>query len=136
MRGAYGLGPVGNSAITFNGVQGDGTGQTMVVVDAYHDPTIATDLQTFDSAMGLANPPSFTVLSQTGTTTLPSNDVQNPSSQNDWAPEEALDVEWSHVMAPGAKIIVIECSSDLELGNLTAAAMSGVFCDLQQLGIE
>src|SRR5579871_7049214 len=56
VRHAYGF-----DQITFqNGtVVGDGTGQTIAIVDAYDDPNIASDLAAFDSAFGLAAPPSF-----------------------------------------------------------------------------
>jgi len=111
LRGAYGLGQYNASNMTFNGAQGDGTGQTIAIVDAYHDPNLLSDLQTFDSAEGLPGPPSISVLNQTGGTTPPTNDVQNPGSSSDWAGEECLDVQWAHAMAPGAAILVIECNS-------------------------
>ncbi len=38
VRGAYGLGQVGSSLITFGAVQGDGTGQTIAIVDAFDQP--------------------------------------------------------------------------------------------------
>src|SRR5713101_2761709 len=39
----------------------DGSGQTIVIVDAFGSPTIANDLATFDSVFGIAAPPSFTI---------------------------------------------------------------------------
>jgi hypothetical protein len=127
VRGAYGLGQYGASTITFNGVQGDGAGQTIALVDAYNDPDIGTDLQTFDAAEGLPNPPAFTVVGQTGSTTsLP----QNSPGNDDWSVEESLDVEWAHAIAPGASILVVECTSDqgnyLFQGDQIAAAYPGV----------
>src|SRR5947207_2370947 len=38
-----------------NGVQGDGSGQTIAIVDAFNDPNIASDLGTFDKTFGLAD---------------------------------------------------------------------------------
>jgi hypothetical protein len=63
----------GFNQITFNNgtVKGDGSGQTIAIVDAYNQPNIASDLQTFDSMYGIAAPPSFTVVNQTGGSTLP-----------------------------------------------------------------
>jgi subtilase family serine protease len=129
VRGAYGLGPVGSSNISFNGVVGDGTGQTIAIVDAYNDPNIATDLATFDTAEGLSAPPSFTVVGQTGSTSsLPSNSAT--SGSNDWSGEESLDVEWAHAIAPGASLVLVECNSsynsDLFTGVVTAASYAGV----------
>src|SRR5262249_36876999 len=51
VRHAYGF-----DQIHFGGVAGDGTGQTIAIVDAYDDPTIANDLVQFDRAFGLPNP--------------------------------------------------------------------------------
>lgn len=108
----------------------NGTGQTIAIVDAYNAPTIRTDLQAFDRAYGLPDPPSLTVMSQTGSTTaLPPNDP-SPNRQNDWEVEEALDVEWAHALAPGAKIVLVEANSandsDLMAAVRTAASLPGV----------
>jgi subtilase family serine protease len=86
-------------AYGFNQVSNNGAGETIAIVDAYNDPNISSDLATFDGAYGLAAPPSFTVVNQSGGSTLPSNDVS-------WGGEESLDVEWAHAMAPGAKILL------------------------------
>ena len=101
IRHAYGI-----DSITFNGVAGDGTGTTIAIVDAYNDPNIANDLHQFDLAYDLPDPPSFTVVSQTGSTT------SLPATNDSWATEIALDVEWSHAVAPGAKIVLVEANSD------------------------
>lgn len=95
------------------GLTGTGTGQTIAVVSAYDDPTIAADLATFDTQFGLAAPPSFTKVSQTGTTNYP---VTNGT----WALETSLDVEWVHAIAPGAAILLVEASSSA-LGNMFTA---------------
>src|SRR5665213_545052 len=102
IRQAYGF-----NNITFsNGtVNGDGTGQTIAIVDANNDPNINADLKTFDQQFGIAAPPSFTVVSQTGSTT------KLPSLDPGWAGEISLDVEWSHAIAPGAKILLVEANS-------------------------
>jgi subtilase family serine protease len=72
----------------------NGTGQTIVIVDACGDSSISTDLTTFDSQFGLSNP-SFKVIDVEGTPKV---------CDNNWGGETALDVEWSHVVAPGAAI--------------------------------
>jgi hypothetical protein len=66
VRGAYGLGPYGASPIIFNGIQGDGSGQTIAIVVAYHHPNALADLQQYSAAFGLPNPPSFNVVNQRG----------------------------------------------------------------------
>jgi hypothetical protein len=129
---AYGFNQI--SFPTANGtVQGNGSGQTIAIVDAYNDPNIYSNLKTFDSQFGLANP-NFTVLNQSGQT-ISSNGVSNskvtpPANNSSWAVEEALDVEWAHAMAPAANIVLIEANSasmsDLLTAVQTAGAHSGV----------
>ncbi len=90
--------------ISFSGVTGDGKGTTIAIVDAYNDPNIVSDLKKFDKTFGIANPPSFKVVNQTGGTKLPRNNAG-------WASEIALDVEWAHAIAPGANILLVEANS-------------------------
>ncbi len=120
MRQAYGI-----NTITFGGITGDGTGQTIAIVDAYNDPTALTDLPAFDAYFGLANPPSFKVLDEFGGTNLPAN-----AAVGGWAVEESLDIEWAHVMAPNASIILYEANSpfnsDLYTAVDTARNLAGV----------
>ncbi len=125
----------GASAISWGAVKGDGTGQTIAIVDAYDDPNLVdstspnfstSDLAQFDKQFGLPDPPSFTKIAQDGSTNLPRTD-----GTGNWEIEEALDVEWAHAMAPGASIVLVECSypSDQDLmsaGVQTAAALPGV----------
>lgn len=94
-------------------IQGNGSGQTIAIVDAYNDPHIASDLAAFDSTYGIAAPPSFAVVNQNGGSNLP---ISNTS----WALEESLDVEWAHAMAPGANIVLVEANSSSLSDLLTA----------------
>src|SRR5205807_2169565 len=100
--------------ITFSGnIKGDGTGQTIAIVDAFNHPSIVADLNTFDAQFGIAAPPSFTIVNQNGGANLPRADAG-------WSSEIALDVEWAHAIAPGAKLLLVEASSDSD-ANLLAA---------------
>lgn len=74
-----------------------GAGVTIAVIDAYDNPTVAGDLAAFDSAFGLPNPP-LSKVTPFGT----------PNYNAGWATEIALDVEWAHAMAPGARIVLVE----------------------------
>jgi hypothetical protein len=142
IRGAY-LG----TNFNFDGIAGDGTGQTIAIVDVYDNPGFVnssspnfatSDLAEFDAYYHLPNPPSFTkygVNSNTGTvtTTLPGDDPNGPVSttgKTDWELEEALDVEWAHVIAPQASIVLVEATniSNLNLYSAVeaAAALPGV----------
>ncbi len=114
----------GFNNISFGSVKGDGTGETIAIVDAYDDPNIQSDLNTFDSTFGLA-PATVTRVGEKGTTSLPPSD-----STGGWELEESLDVEWAHAIAPGAKIVLVEASStsdnDLLAGVTYAASVANV----------
>jgi subtilase family serine protease len=95
---AYNLGPLHEDGI-------DGRGRTILIVDAFGSPTIANDLHVFDQTFGIPDPPSLTIRQDAGP--VPAFDPHN-SDMVGWASETTLDVEWSHVFAPGAKIVVEE----------------------------
>jgi hypothetical protein len=122
IRHAYGF-----DAITFTksglAFAGNGAGQTIAIVDAFSDPQIANDLGVFDSTFGLRAPPSFKVVGQNGGAV--------PAHSDDlWAAEVSLDVEWSHALAPAANILLVETNSesfnDLFAGVRFAAQQPGV----------
>jgi subtilase family serine protease len=128
IRAAYGI-----SSIKLNGVVGDGTGQTIAIVTAFDNPALvsstsasfaSSDLHIFDRQFGLPDPPSFTKIEQVSGGSNPSPDVS-------WAEESALDVEWTHAIAPAAKIVLVEAHSAgalqlLDYGVATAADYPGV----------
>lgn len=87
----------------------DGKGETIVIVDAFGSPTIASDLASFDAGYGLPAPPSFTILAPLGT--VPFNPTAIPDQVN-WAAETTLDVEWAHAMAPDASIVLLTSPAD------------------------
>jgi subtilase family serine protease len=95
---AYNLAPLRRAGIT-------GAGQTIVIVDSFGSPTIASDLAHFDAYFRLPAPPSLRVIQPTGT--VPPFDSGN-SNRIGWAQETTLDVEWAHVVAPDARIVLVE----------------------------
>jgi subtilase family serine protease len=97
IREAYNLAPLYKKGIT-------GKGQTIVIVDSYGSPTVRHDLGVFDKTFGLPNPPSLTVIQPAGA--VPK--YRPTSNREGWAGETELDVEWSHVMAPDANILLVE----------------------------
>ena len=104
VRTAYGF-----DNISFNGIVGDGTGQTIAIVDAYSHPNIVKDLAVFSRTFGLPDPPSFKIVNQYGGTKL-------PAKNRGWAQEIALDVEWAHAIAPGASILLVEAKNPSNFG--------------------
>ena len=94
-----------------------GANKTIAIVDAYDDPTAESDLGVFSSQYGLpacttANG-CFKKVNQTGGTTY-------PKVNTGWALEISLDIQWAHAIAPGAKIILVEATSN-SFANLLAA---------------
>jgi subtilase family serine protease len=95
---AYNLKPLRDAGI-------DGRGRTIVIVDSFGSPTIEHDLHVFDQTFGLPDPPSLTIIQPAGP--VPPFDPTN-SDMTGWAAETTLDVEWAHVFAPGAAILLVE----------------------------
>jgi subtilase family serine protease len=83
----------------------DGRGRTIVIVDSFGSPTIRADLHAFDTMFGLPDPPHFDVLQPVGP--VPAFDRTN-GDMIGWAIETTLDIEWSHAVAPGANIVLVE----------------------------
>lgn len=77
------------------GIKGNGT--RIAIVDAYGDPTLGSDIATFDSLTGLPSA-SINVYYPDG---IPRR------GNSGWAIETALDTEWAHAVAPYATIDVI-----------------------------
>ena len=95
-------------------MNGDGSGETIALIEAYNDPTITSDLNTFDQTFGLP-PANLTVVNQAG------NAVSATAQTNSgWTEEESLDVETAHPIAPGANILVVEANSQ-SIQDLLAA---------------
>ena len=112
------------AAYGFNSLSYNGAGQTIAIVDAYSDPTIAADLARFDQQFGLAAPPKFTIAQQY-------NGSSAPAANSGWAMETAFDVEWAHAIAPGANILLVEANS-ASLSSL----LSAVNYARQQAGVS
>lgn len=117
IRHAYGF-----DTVVFGATPGDGAGQTIAIVDAYHTPTALNDLKLFDKQFNIPDPPTFKVVSQTGSTiALPPADPAGPGNpQGNWEAEALLDIQWAHAIAPGADILLVE-ADDSSPANLTAA---------------
>jgi hypothetical protein len=98
VRTAYGLDSLGLT----------GAGQTIAIVDAFDDPTVRRDLVTFSQQWGLPDitADNFQVYYAT---------KQRPNFAAGWATEISLDVQWAHVIAPDAKIVLVEARSNAEL---------------------
>ncbi|HXZ80304.1 MAG TPA: S53 family peptidase [Terriglobales bacterium] len=110
----------------------DGTGSTIVIVDAFGSPTIQADLDLFDTTFGL---PATTVDIRCGPTWTGSGSDNCPvktiadlttapnaglCGATGWANETTLDVTMSHAMAPGAKIVLVVANDCFDTSFNTA----------------
>ncbi len=80
-----------------------GTGETVVIVDAYGSATITQDAAAFAQIYGLPaiTSSNFQIIKAPGLVNNPFGPARN------WALETTLDVEWVHALAPGAKIDLV-----------------------------
>ena len=98
MTGAHGLNGISFTSPSGATVAGDGSGQTIALIEEYHDPNIQSDLKTFDAKYRLPGA-SLTQVNHAGNQT-----------NNGWALEESMDVEYAHAIAPGAHLLVVEAA--------------------------
>jgi subtilase family serine protease len=120
-RGGGGGTPAGYSpaqishAYGFDKLTSDGRGVTIAIVDAYDDPNIQSDLNTFSTNFGLP-----TTSSNQFTFTKAYAQGSQPVASGSWAQEISLDVEWAHAIAPRANILLVE-AADSSFINLLGA---------------
>ena len=93
----YNLGPL--YADGFNGA-----GHTIVIVDSFGSPTAKHDLDVFDNTYNLP-PADLTIAAPVGA--IPPFDPNNGDHVG-WAQETTLDIEMAHLIAPGAKLLLLE----------------------------
>jgi kumamolisin len=91
-----------------------GGSKAIAIVDAYDAPSAAADLAYFSVQFGLPAP-NLTVVYANGI---------RPAANSGWQMEEALDVEWAHAMAPGAKLYLVEAASSSLNDLLTAVSVA------------
>lgn len=99
IRAAY------NIPETING-EPAGTGQTIIIVDAFGSPTAASDLATFSDAFGLPQA-DLNIIYPGGKPTW-----NGRGTQLGWAQETSLDIQWAHAVAPGATIDLLVAAND------------------------
>lgn len=87
----------------------NGAGTTIAIVDAYNDPTVASDLNSFSTNFQL---PTANFVEHEMAPTI--------STDGGWALEISLDVEWAHAIAPDATILLVEARSS-SLSDLLSA---------------
>ena len=87
-----------------------GGSRMIAIVAAYDAPNAAKDLAAFSTQFGLPQA-NFQTVYASG---------RKPAYDAGWEFEESLDVQWSHAMAPGAQIVLVEAASN-SFADLMAA---------------
>src|SRR5271169_4729666 len=95
------------SAYAITAIPNQGQGQIVAIVDAYDNPNVEADLQVFDTYYNLD-----TCTTQNGCFKKVYATGSQPPGNQGWGLEMALDVEWSHVIAPKAQIMLVEAASN------------------------
>ena len=97
-----------------------GAGKTIVIIDAFGDPTIAQDLAVEDTAFGLPTA-KLNIIYPGG---RPVFDPTNADESN-WSAEIALDVESSHAIAPADTIDLVIAKSADQVGRAAGGGPAG-----------
>jgi subtilase family serine protease len=101
-------------AYGFDQVANQGAGQTIGIVDAYDDVNAEADLGVFSQKFNL---PACTT--SNGCFLKVYETSHKPVANANWAVEISLDIQWAHAIAPQAKIVLVETSSN-NLSDLIA----------------
>ena len=114
-------GPVAGCPVSTATKLPTGGSETIVLVDAYDDPSASSDIKTFDAEWGLSN---TTFTKQYASGTKPAN-----GCASGWELEEALDIQWAHAMAPKAKIVLMEAASSADTDMYAAVMAAGAYIE-------
>ena len=92
-----------------------GGSKTIAIVDAYDDPSAQSDLAWFSLQFGVPLTVSQIQVVWANTAASSCNFYGVPTDYTGgWEVEESLDVQWSHAMAPGANIYLVEACSEYD----------------------
>jgi subtilase family serine protease len=93
----------------------DGSGHTIVIVDAFQNPNLVSQVATYDAFYGLPAI-NLTQIAPDGLTPF----VPGDPNMTGWAEEISLDVEWAHAIAPGANIVLVLAKTNMDTDILSA----------------
>jgi len=109
VQDGYNYGP---AYAAVGGYANAGAGQTIVIFDAFGDPNVTSDLAIFDSVFGLP-PANLNVICPSGCPTLDlTGDTALSLDEIGWTQEITLDTQYSHAMAPAAKLDLVVAWND------------------------
>jgi len=110
MRHAYGIDTLISQGF-------DGTGHTIVIVDAFQNPNLVSQIDHYNTFYGLP-PTNLTQIAPDGLTPF----VPGDPNMTGWAEEISLDVEWAHNIAPGANIFLVLAKTNNDADILSAVS--------------
>jgi subtilase family serine protease len=136
-------------------VAGDGSGETIAIVDPGFDPDIYGDVDQFDKLYAVSQYNSSTLYNAYGTAGTYQNEkwlstfVENSQGKvylgSGWTGsvsivsqdcgEIAADVEWAHAVAPGAKILLVEAYDTGTWNNTFSNLLNMVATATEQRGV-
>lgn len=143
IRAAYGLPalPAVGAWISATTAATLGAGQTIYLLDAYHDASALSDLNLFSAKFGLpscsnvaissaatlplAKPASTCQFSVVHSTSAGAMTATTPAYNAGWVTESKLDVQWAHAIAPLARIVLIESPDAMTSSLLGGIALAG-----------
>jgi subtilase family serine protease len=109
-----GLSPIEvRHAYGFDQINNQGEGQTIGILTSFDNPTLQSDLNTFNQTFGL---PLFVIEKRF----YPENVMPvppasyPPSILQAFQLESSLDVQWAHAIAPNARILVVETTDKVD----------------------
>jgi hypothetical protein len=124
---------------SFYGMPGTGGHDVIVIVDAYDYPTALSDFNTFSGYFHLPQEPSTLATAPTNTVfqVVYANGSQpGTDSTGGWPSEAALDIEWAHAMAPGAKIVLVEAADANSTSMFSAVDLAATLAGVRQVSMS
>jgi len=128
LRSAYGISAPVSTVLTANGSSGSaggltGQGQTVAIIDAYASPSILGDVNTYSERHG---EPPLTDAQYSQIVPKEFYDEEACGFPSGWQPEQTLDVEAAHGIAPAADILYV---GGFNCGGGIDVAMSQILDD-------
>ncbi|MES1227532.1 MAG: hypothetical protein ABUL72_02615, partial [Armatimonadota bacterium] len=119
------------------GVPSSGGSGGIAIVDAYHYPTALNDFNVFSNQYSLPTETSTSATSSSNTHfQVVYASGSQPATDTGWAQEAALDIEWAHAMAPGAKVYLVEAASSAYTDMMAAVNVAKTLPGVKQVSMS
>ncbi len=118
------------------GVPATGGGYAIAIVDAYDYPTALSDFNEFALNYSLPQETSSDVTSSTNQVfqvVYAGGSKPAAAGNSGWDVEEALDIEWTHAMAPNAKIYLVEANGPDNGSMYSAVRVAAALANVKEV---